>query len=58
MINVKTLKKTLQVLDNNNNLILTGKHNKSDGLWDIPLTLPSRPSQADNVLFFMNNRKR
>ena len=35
-------KKNLQVLDKNKNIILTGKRNISDSIWDIPLT-PTHP---------------
>ena len=51
-------KKPLQVLDSNKNLILTVKCNKSDGLWDIPPTPPSQPSQAANSIVHMNKTEK
>ena len=36
-------KKSLQLLYQNKNIILTGKHIISDDLWDTPLTLTSPP---------------
>ena len=43
-------KKKLQVLDKNKNIILTGKRNIPDGLWDIPLTPTHPPAQAANSI--------
>ena len=37
---------------------MTGKQKKSDGLWDIPLTPPSQPSQAVNAIIQMKNTKK
>ena len=34
--------------------IITGKTNKSDGLYNIPLTTPIQPSQGDNPIVQMN----
>ena len=48
-------KKPLQVLDSNKNMILKSKRKKPDGLWDIPLTPTSQPSQAANATFHTNN---
>ena len=39
-------------------LILTGEHNTSDGLWNIPLTPPSHPTQSANTIFQINNIKK
>ena len=45
-------------MDSNKNLILTVKCNKSDGLWDIPPTPPSQPSQAANSIVHMNKTEK
>ena len=51
-------KKSLQVLDKNKNIILRGKRNISDGLWDILLT-PARPqARAANDILQINNTKK